>query len=138
MSELTLKNFLPRPLRHMLARVWAFPRGVAARYALRVRGRRIARYLEATRERGNIVIFGTPEHGNIGDHAIVLAEREFFKKHFPERNVVEVVDSVFPAAEKDFRALSGNAVLTTSSSPCPAAGFLEIFGFLKNICCASF
>lgn len=106
------KKILPRLLRHMLARAWAFPRGVAARYALRVRGRRIARYLEATRERGNIVIFGTPEHGNIGDHAIVLAEREFFKKHFPERNVVEVVDSVFPAAEKDFRALSGNAVLT--------------------------
>lgn len=99
-------------LRKIFLRLTAFPRGIAARYALRVRGRRIARYLEATRERGNIVIFGTPEHGNIGDHAIVLAERKFFKKHFPGRNVVEVVDSLFPVAEKDFRALSGNEMLT--------------------------
>ena len=72
----------------MLARTWAFPRSLPSRLFVEMRARRILRYLDSTRGRGNIVIFGTPEHGNIGDHAIVLAEREFFKKHFPGRTVV--------------------------------------------------
>lgn len=94
-----MKNFLRRVLRRLVA----FPRGVLSRRVRRVSIRKILRYLGATRERGAIVIFGTPEHGNIGDHAIVVAMREFFKKYFPERCVVEVVDTVFPAVEKDFR-----------------------------------
>ena len=74
------KKIIPHPLWRMLARTWAFPRSLPSRLFVEMRARRILRYLDSTRGRGNIVIFGTPEHGNIGDHAIVLAEREFFKK----------------------------------------------------------
>ena len=84
------KKIIPHPLWRMLARTWAFPRSLPSRLFVEMRARRILRYLDSTRGRGNIVIFGTPEHGNIGDHAIVLAEREFFKKHFPGRTVVEI------------------------------------------------
>ena len=97
------KKILPCTVRHLLARAWSFPRGVPWRIFNGIRARRILRYLEETRGRPSILLIGTPEHGNIGDHAIVIAMREFFKKYFPERCVVEVVETVFSIAEKQFR-----------------------------------
>ncbi len=91
-----------------------FPRFISRTIRLRSNARRIVRYLKAQREYGgSVVIFGAPEHGNIGDHAIVVAEREFFKKYFPGRAIVDVADSAFPLVARKFRELRGqNAWLT--------------------------
>lgn len=37
-----------------------------------------------------IFLFGTPKHGNLGDHAIALAERKFFSEYFPDYTVIEI------------------------------------------------
>lgn len=36
------------------------------------------------------ILFNTPEHGNLGDHAIAIAERQFLKKYFPDIPVIEI------------------------------------------------
>ncbi|OAA26596.1 hypothetical protein AT15_06465 [Kosmotoga arenicorallina S304] len=41
------------------------------------------------KERSLILIF-TPEHSNLGDHAIALAERRFLKAYFPTFNIIEI------------------------------------------------
>ena len=38
----------------------------------------------------NIVIFGTPNHGNLGDHAIFFAEKQLLERYFPTGNVFGV------------------------------------------------
>lgn len=91
---------------------FTFPRRFLRRLFIRNLALKIVNYAIATREPGNIIIFGVPEHGNIGDHAIVLAEREFFKKYFSKKNIIDIADYAFPTAEKVFRELSGNAILT--------------------------
>ena len=35
-------------------------------------------------------LIGTPEHDNLGDHAIALAEYQFLTKYFPELEIVEI------------------------------------------------
>jgi pyruvyl transferase EpsI len=37
-----------------------------------------------------IIIFGTPEHDNLGDHAIVLAITDYLKEHFKDYQFVEI------------------------------------------------
>ena len=37
-----------------------------------------------------VYLIGTPEHDNIGDHAIALAEIQFIKKYFPNYEIVEI------------------------------------------------
>lgn len=39
--------------------------------------------------KGRIVLFGTPIHGNSGDHLIALAEMQFLKKHYPNKVIIE-------------------------------------------------
>lgn len=36
------------------------------------------------------ILLNTPEHGNLGDHAIAMAEREFLEKYFENIPVVEI------------------------------------------------
>ena len=36
------------------------------------------------------IIFGVPEHGNLGDQAIIKAEVDFLKKHHPEYKIIEI------------------------------------------------
>lgn len=35
-------------------------------------------------------LIGTPEHDNLGDHAIALAEIQFIKRYFPDYEIVEI------------------------------------------------
>ena len=37
-----------------------------------------------------IFLFMSPEHGNLGDYAIALAERKFFEEFFPDNPLIEV------------------------------------------------
>lgn len=38
----------------------------------------------------NIVVIGTPHHGNLGDYAIFLAEAQFLTDCFPDANLMEI------------------------------------------------
>lgn len=38
----------------------------------------------------NIILIGTPQHGNLGDQAITFAERKFLKDNFGNKNIVEI------------------------------------------------
>ncbi|AYF99981.1 polysaccharide pyruvyl transferase family protein [Lactococcus allomyrinae] len=49
-----------------------------------------ARYDKYRYDGKKIFLFGTPHSGNLGDQAIVIAELEFLKKHFPKYRVFEV------------------------------------------------
>lgn len=50
-----------------------------------------------------IIIFGSPIHGNLGDHAISCAERVFIEKHFPECGVVEVSSLSYCYSPSDYQ-----------------------------------
>lgn len=104
----------------MLARTWAFPRSLPARLFVEMRARRILRYLDSTRGRGNILIFLTPEHGNIGDSAIIIAEKEFFRKYFPGRTVVEIPQGLDRPVAARLGAVHGDDSVITV----PGGGFL--------------
>lgn len=104
----------------MLARTWAFPRSLPSRLFVEMRARRILRYLDSTRGRGNILIFLTPEHGNIGDSAIIIAEKEFFRKYFPGRTVVEIPQGLDRPVAARLGAVHGDDSVVTV----PGGGFL--------------
>lgn len=52
----------------------------------------------------NVVIFGTPNHGNLGDYAIYLAEKQLFERYLPDCNVFGVNMTDF---QHEVRALHG-------------------------------
>ena len=47
-----------------------------------------------------IVLIGSPEHQNIGDHAISIAEMQFFHEHFKNCEVIEITGNTFRKAKK--------------------------------------
>lgn len=42
-----------------------------------------------------IFLLGTPEHGNLGDHAIAIAETKFIKEAKPNFNIIEITGAQF-------------------------------------------
>ncbi|MEH7400124.1 polysaccharide pyruvyl transferase family protein [Gottfriedia acidiceleris] len=42
------------------------------------------------KERKKFFIFDTPTHGNLGDQAIAYAQQEFFKKYYPDYEIIEI------------------------------------------------
>lgn len=52
-------------------------------------------YLFWNRKKRAAILIGSPEHGNLGDHAIALAEINFLKTNFPDLQVIEVSGSHF-------------------------------------------
>lgn len=46
--------------------------------------------LYAENRKPAFVLFNSPDYGNLGDHAIAYAEREFFKNVFPEKEFIEI------------------------------------------------
>ena len=57
------------------------------------------------KNRNNIVILGTPNHGNLGDYAINVAERELFTDSFPDWNILEVDLTDFPKEKYALRKI---------------------------------
>ena len=45
------------------------------------------------------ILIGTPEHGNLGDHAIAVAEKEFLATYFPDYKVLELTGQHFRYAK---------------------------------------
>lgn len=49
----------------------------------------------------HVVLLGTPSHGNLGDHAIVEAEKRLIKKiGFPSNKIIEIQTTLFYGNEK--------------------------------------
>ncbi|HJK77481.1 MAG TPA: polysaccharide pyruvyl transferase family protein [Methanocorpusculum sp.] len=51
--------------------------------------------LKMTHGQKRIILIGTPDHGNLGDHAIAFSEKNFFKDNFPSVFVVEITGCNF-------------------------------------------
>lgn len=74
-----LKNLIPNSIQKMLIDF--------------ILSKRYKKILDTVKNKGTnpkIYIFGTPEHGNLGDHAIIISQVDFLKKHFPKIEVIEV------------------------------------------------
>lgn len=52
------------------------------------------------RRRNRLILIGTPLHGNIGDHAIAIAQRRFFYDKLWQRQVIEIPGPVYNACAK--------------------------------------
>ena len=50
---------------------------------------------------GRFILMATPEHGNLGDHAIAEAEHHFLSDYFPDRQVCEVTGNCFRLMKKE-------------------------------------
>ena len=75
-------------------------RGIALRQHRRLHQRRcrqrVIHSLKVTQSHDPRIIFvGVPLHGNLGDHAIAVAMRSFFRQHFPDMPVVEIPGDIF-------------------------------------------
>lgn len=51
--------------------------------------------LKRTFKEKRIILFCTPEHGNLGDHAIAIAQDKFFKDNFPKINIIEITSHFY-------------------------------------------
>jgi len=78
--------------------------------------------LKETYINSRIILIGTPVHGNLGDHAIAVAEKELFAEFIPERQVIEIVMPIYRAFasnikryinEQDIIIVSGGGWLGT-------------------------
>lgn len=47
-----------------------------------------------------IILFGTPMHGNLGDHAIALQEQYFFEDFFPDYEYYEILMPMYHTQKK--------------------------------------
>lgn len=54
--------------------------------------RKVISWLTEKYQHPQFFLFLTPEHGNLGDHAILLAEREFFRYYFQDMDLKEVTE----------------------------------------------
>jgi pyruvyl transferase EpsI len=65
-------------------------------------------YLKRIRELRNgwtkrIILIGTPEHANLGDHAIAIGTRRFLAHYFPDFEIVEITDRQYTACKNSIR-----------------------------------
>lgn len=59
----------------------------------------------------NIFLFDIPEHGNLGDHAIVIAEREFLDDNFPDNRVYEIPSRLSSFCSLLLKPLMNNSMI---------------------------
>lgn len=91
-------------------------------YAERKRRRRYANIVNALflgyQPEKTIFIIGSIEYDNLGDHAIVYAQKQYLKHHFRQYNVIEITDDVF----KNARILLKKKIGTESIITIPGGG----------------
>ena len=78
-------RFIKNILKKILPESWLFTIWKLLPY-----DKKILKYLARTKGRKKFLIIGVPEHSNIGDHAIAVAEKKFLMDHFPEIDIVEI------------------------------------------------
>lgn len=52
-----------------------------------------------------VVLFGTPIHGNLGDHAIAIEEKFFFEDYFPEYEYYEILMPLYHTQKKKIKKI---------------------------------
>lgn len=114
------KKILPRPIYAAVRRIIFAPKEFCEWRHNRWLGMKAVRFIERNREEKIILLAGVHEAGNIGDHAISVAEREFMERYFPDYAIVEMPTSVFrPAAARINAVHCKHMVLAV-----PGGGFL--------------
>ena len=86
-------RFIKKILKKLLPESWYIPLSIYKRiFFIRTFSpdKKILNYLASTQGRKKFLIIGVPEHSNIGDHAIAVAEKKFLMDHFPEIDIVEI------------------------------------------------
>jgi len=63
--------------------------------------RDVLKRLKTPNSKGRFILMATPEHGNLGDHAIAEAEFLFLRDYFPEMQVSEVTGNCFRLITKE-------------------------------------
>lgn len=61
------------------------------------------------------ILIGSPRHGNLGDHAISVAEMKFFRDNFPNEHVIEIAGEHFrtdPKGIKKYISLKDTLYIT--------------------------
>ncbi|WP_051145378.1 glycosyltransferase [Butyrivibrio fibrisolvens] len=53
------------------------------------------------------ILFNTPEHGNLGDHALAMASKAFLEKHFSDYSFVEVSGKQWDYLEENIVSIIG-------------------------------
>lgn len=59
--------------------------------------------LKETSGNKRIILIGTPIHGNLGDHAIAIAERQLFNKYLKRFEVIEIIMPVYSSKAKKIK-----------------------------------
>lgn len=62
----------------------------------------------STKNKKNIFLLGTPLHGNLGDHLIAEAEKQFFEDFLPQYNFVDIPMPVYSKCKKKLKSLVCN------------------------------
>lgn len=77
--------------------------------------RRLSRLLKTSDHKQRILLIGTPEHGNLGDHAIAIAEKKLLQVYRPDLSVVEIPMPVYrQSSEKLFRCVQPEDIIAIS------------------------
>lgn len=61
--------------------------------------------LKNTNHEKRIILFCTPEHGNLGDHAIAIAQYKFLKGNYPEIKVIEITSNFYLEKKEKIKKL---------------------------------
>lgn len=69
--------------------------------------------LKIKRSRKNIFLINTPEHGNLGDHAIVLATQQFLKDNYSQFEVIEITSKQYMRTRRilKYKILPENVII---------------------------
>ncbi|MCR5184311.1 MAG: polysaccharide pyruvyl transferase family protein [Opitutales bacterium] len=111
-----IKKYLPAKALSFLRFVYPMScfRILIAKIIKEWRIRRIVHYCKLTEGDKRAYLFFVPEHGNIGDQAIVVAEREFFKRYLPDVALLEIPENIDrPVAARIFATVHSNKEVVT-------------------------
>lgn len=61
--------------------------------------------LKNTNKEKRIILFCTPEHGNLGDHAIAIAQHKFLKENYSEIKIIEITSTFYLKKKEKIKKL---------------------------------
>lgn len=64
--------------------------------------------LSNTRNKKRIILFCTPEHGNLGDHAIAIAQHKFLKDNYSKTEVIEITSAFYKKKKEKIKEFVNN------------------------------
>ncbi len=90
--------------------------------------------LKSTKNKKRMILMGTPEHGNLGDHLIAKAELEFLRDNFEGYEVIEITGKHYRfQREKIFKEIKDNDIILITGG-----GFLGSLWIIEEIMARDF